>query len=125
MNSEKLNNRICGECVHFDGRASCLHRHRGTWGGCEACFEYTERNKPTNGDRIRQMSDGVLAFMMTRLILNGCPISGAKTFEEMGECLRSNGCARSKDCTNCLNNYLGEEALVATIEELKKEVKDE
>jgi hypothetical protein len=49
------------------------------------------------------MSDGAFAFMMTRLILNGCPISGAKTTEDM------QACKISTDCTNCLKELLRQE----------------
>ena len=116
MSKEKSNDKTCNNCKLSrpsgkDNWVKCTKKHNdlvlATASQCKTPYI-------TNGDVIRQMSDGVLAFMMTRLILNGCPISGAKTFEEMQECIRS------KDCTNCLKNYLSEEAIVATLEEVEK-----
>ena len=107
-----MNNRICGECAHFDGRASCLHRHRSTWGGCEACSEYTERNKPTNGDRIRSMSDEELAELFVyKKYYGGSPHWFSTMFPNYDE-----------------YQYLfntKQEAIEATLEELKKEVENE
>lgn len=103
-----MKNKICEECVHFDGRASCLHRHRGTWGGCEACSEYTERNKPTNGDRIRAMSDEELAklFVYFKRRTTDDDVYGSILFKQIP--------------------FEGKQrAIEATIEELKKEVEDE
>lgn len=96
-----MENKICGECVHFDGRASCLHRHRGTWGGCEACSEYTERNKPTNGDRIRAMSDEKLVKVIWKGLCGLCPYKGSG---------------------NICNNDTDKECHEIILEELKKEV---
>lgn len=110
-------NKKCPKCKSFDIHITEYPNRQDDMATCYACGYAGESNdfpKITNGDVIRQMSDGVLAFMMSRLILNGCPISNAKTLEEMQECIRSN------DCTNCLKNYLGEEALVSTLEEVEK-----
>ena len=65
-----------------------------------ACSKFKPIPPPTNGDEIRQMSDGAFAYMMIRLILDGCPISKSKTLEEMHACKISN------DCTNCLKQWL-------------------
>ena len=99
-----MKNKTCGKCVHFDGRASCLHRHRGTWGGCEACSEYTERNKPTtNGDRIRAMSDEELA-VWGMYDLGTCP-----TFDKHQTCPKCGVCS-AQEIEQCWLNWLNQEA---------------
>ena len=45
------------------------------------------------------MNNGAFAYMMVRLILEGCPISKSKT-------LRKCKYKLSNDCTNCLKNWL-------------------
>ena len=96
--------RPCGECKHHD-KYSCKKISDIVFipDTHLACIRF-EPKKPTNRDKLNQMSDGAFAFMMTRLILNGCPISGAKTIEDM------QACKISTDCTNCLKQLLNQEA---------------
>lgn len=70
---------------------------------CKEC-DKVEPRVITVLDRIRQMSAGAFAYMLTRLILDGCPISKSKAWEEMHECKISN------DCTNCLKQWLNSPA---------------
>jgi hypothetical protein len=98
-----MKNKTCGECRYYFEQANFCRLN--AW----ECVEEDEKccedfKPPTNGDRIRQMSDGTLAFVMTRLILDGCPISGAKTIEDM------KACKISTDCTDCLKQLLNQEA---------------
>ena len=118
-----MNTKICGECVHFDGRASCLHRHRGTWGDCEACSEYTERNKPTNGDRIRAMSDEELAELLVyeQVVIKNIQINDSDGSHNKGSYMKMWKSALLP--TNFCEDK--QKVLEATLEELKKEVKDE
>lgn len=66
-----MSKKICGDCVHFDGRASCSHRYRGTWGGCKACSEYTEIGKPTLFDRITASPEVLAEKLVYRYDGNG------------------------------------------------------
>ena len=100
-----MKNKTCGECkiAKPSGRQGwmyCPRMHDTILSEAEQC----KTPYITNRDRLNQMSDGVFAFMMTRLILNGCPISGAKTMEDM------QACKISTDCTNCLKQLLRQEA---------------
>lgn len=98
-----MKNKTCGECKHFKDagfKDPCEWVH-ATF---DACFEFEPKQRLTNSEKIRQMNDGTFAYMMTRLILDGCPISKSKTLEEMHECKISN------DCTNCLKQWLNSPA---------------
>lgn len=100
-----MKTKTCGECkiARPSGRQGwmyCPRKHDTVLSEAVQC----ETPYITKGDKIRQMSNGALAFMMTRLILNGCPISRAKTMEDM------HACKISTDCTNCLKRLLNEEA---------------
>lgn len=64
-----MRNEICGNCKHFNGVAYCLYRKGGTWGGNMGCGDFADKDKPTNGDRIRQMSNEEFA----RLRVYHCP----------------------------------------------------
>ena len=104
-----MKNKTCGDCKHFytsdEGHCSL----KDDWGftDSDACPDFKSK-VVTNGDRIRQMSNGAFAFFMTRLILDGCPISKNKTMH---------GCKVSSDCVSCLKNWLNAPA--------ESEVKDE
>lgn len=95
-----MENKTCGEC-RFLGSAKetgvckkrkiCLYPEE-----LPACSKF-EQKIITNGDVIHQMSNGAFAFMMTRLILEGCPISKSKTMHD---------CKVSNDCVSCLKHWL-------------------
>jgi hypothetical protein len=101
---EKRDFNTCENCKSFPGYGYyCPIIGRFCDFNNESPCEYFEKPKgriATNGDVIRQIGNGAFAYMMTRLILDGCPISKSKTWEEMHACKISN------DCTNCLKQWL-------------------
>jgi hypothetical protein len=62
-----MKTKTCGECRHFDGRYNLC---AVTSDFCtvepdySACDDFEQKPKPTNADRIRQMSDTDLAEML-------------------------------------------------------------
>lgn len=99
-----MKNKTCGECkiARPSGRQGwmyCPRKHDTVLSEAEQC----KTPYMTNRDKINQMSDGVLVYAMTRLILEGCPISGAKTIEDM------QACKISTDCVACLKQLLNQE----------------
>lgn len=67
-----MKNKTCGECKYLDGDRYCNFldfEPKPEMGGC-ANFE----PKPTNGDRIRHMSNEELAeFISVHTICSNCP----------------------------------------------------
>lgn len=99
-------NKTCGECIFYHGiyddcGVCTLSETDETFDKtCDfvySCKDFQPKQPITNGDVIRQMSNGVLAFLMTRLMVDGCPIGKNKPFD---------GCKISNDCTNCLKAWL-------------------
>lgn len=106
---EKLNNRTCGECRYFtEEGGDCIY-----WCNIEAALEPCEQfelpKKPTNGDRIRAMSDEELAEKFI------CGFVHVDNYDKWYSTLFANPACFSSE----------QEAFEATLEELKKEVKYE
>ena len=59
-------NKTCGECIHFDSEISmcCLHDDHfvESYYNTVACDKFEPVPKPTNGDKIRAMSNEELAI---------------------------------------------------------------
>ena len=80
---EKMNNKTCGECKHYDktvtcndyAKCSCKEQlvYRFVSPKQQNCKHFEPKHKPTNGDRTRAMSDEELAekFIYTRREQNG------------------------------------------------------
>jgi hypothetical protein len=104
-----MSNKTCGECCGFsesENRCTLLGGRGKAYSDNEACRRFSEKKPippPTNGDWLRQLSNGAFAFMMTRLILDGCPVGKSKTLQ---------GCKISNDCTTCLKKWLNDPACV-------------
>ena len=105
---EKLNNMTCGECkYHKNMRCHLPQRSFIIVPEEDACRHFEQKPKMTNGDKIRAMSDEELTekFIYTRREQNG---------------------DKYYLSTITVGKWSSRtEAKAATIEELKKEVKDE
>lgn len=104
-----MSNKTCGECKYLDGERYCQFldfEPKPEMGGC-ANFE----PKPTNGDRIRQMSNEELAeFFSLAFMCDGCPLKDV-------ECIGDGETARTY--AHCYDK------LIAYLNAPEKGVKDE
>lgn len=111
-----MKNRTCGECKHFDKTvtcndyAKCSCKEQLVYGFVspkqQSCKHFEPKHKPTNGDRIRAMSDEKLAELITGI---KCCAYCNYSLDDFGNCSSH----PEMDC---------EEAI---LEWLKKEVEDE
>ena len=87
-----MSNKTCGDCRHFDGRYNLC---AVTSDFCtvepdySACDDFEQKPKPTNGDRIREMSNEELATW-GMYDLGSCP-----TFEMKIDCKKRGECDAS------------------------------
>ena len=109
-----MKNKTCGECKHYICQMTHCEKHNCFALDDDRCEDF-ESKVITNGDAIRQMSNGAFAFMMTRLILEGCPISKSKTMYD---------CKVSNDCTNCLQQWLNAPAESQLNDAIQNVIKD-
>lgn len=122
---EKLNKRICKKCkstrIAIDGDYVGT-----TYFKCETCGYIGDSDnfpKITNGDFIRQMSDEELAEMLVfeQVVIKNIQINDLDSSHNEGTYMKMWKSASLP--TKFFDDK--EKALAATIEELKKEVKDE
>ena len=74
--SEKLSNKTCGECLYYD-EPMCDYKAMKVPNTRIACKLFDPKRKPpTNGDRIRQMSNAELAKLIVPKVMfcDGCPV---------------------------------------------------
>jgi hypothetical protein len=83
----------CGECKHHTNKCHC-EKFSCYAGERDFCDEFEPAKKPTNGDKIRQMSNEELATW-GMYDLGTCP-----TFEKRQSCLKRGECSASEveDC---------------------------
>lgn len=79
-----MKNKTCGECrYHKNNRCMLPCYAMNHWAENPACHHFEEKTPPTNGDKIRQMSDEELA----ELIDNSCKACAKDVTECDTECV--------------------------------------
>lgn len=74
-----MTNKTCGECKHLNRELAFCRACGAKWlkdtDGAN-CKYFEKITKPTNGDKIRQMSDEELALMIVPKVMfcDGCPV---------------------------------------------------
>lgn len=124
------NNKTCGECKHYDMHGGCNKILNTLWIHSTniACIKFEAKN-PTNGDRIRQMSnEGIAAFVCGLLndrreetfrsvldLLNApsdCVAKNGKSAKQADLCCKS---AKESEAREYWNRHPAEDALKAEI----------
>jgi hypothetical protein len=59
------NKNTCGECSWFSDNRCNLHNNQYIFGDRSACKDF--KQKPTNGDKIRQMTNSQLSKFLARI----------------------------------------------------------
>ena len=96
-----MSNKTCGDCRHFDGRYNLC---AVTSDFCtvepdySACDDFEQKPKPTNGDRVRKMSNRELAELLDEVNCFYCPYENKKN----GMCNRPEG----KTCIDGIEEWL-------------------
>ncbi len=93
-----MKNKTCGECKYFNGLAHGFCKNKQGRLSVQVndpiCQNY--KSKPTNGDKIRQMSDEELAGKFGY----PCPLTANKHCSGIS----------NEECTECWLNWLKQEA---------------
>jgi ribosomal protein L29 len=106
-----MKNKTCGECKYHIGTRCHLPKETFiVMPEIEACRHFTQKPKPTNGDKIRQMSDAELA---EKFVYYASLKSGRET-----------SLGWLSTITGDRFYYMRDEAIAATVAELKKEYKE-
>lgn len=103
-----MKNRTCGKCKHYLAKMFHCQKHDVMAESYQTCEDFEPKHKPTNGDRIRSMSDEELAklFVYFKRRTTDKDVYGSILFKQIP--------------------FEGKQrAIEETLEVLKKEVKDE